>query len=428
MQFRSNSQTEGPMRSFQSRLFLTLLLVALIPIGLLGLGGTVAVQEVVRAGGTAGPWDAVARSGEELAALARAQGDPDLTASAERHREALSESVRLSRLYAFTAARLLDLLPALALGLIVLAAGLALLAARLLARQFSAPLEELVAWAGRVGRGEPIPEREEESGFGEFARLRSAFREMERELLKARRAEEERIRMRSWTETARRMAHELKNPLGPMKMAATRMADGSGARANGEAAEILLEEIDRLDDLARSLSNFGSPPEGPPAPVDLRELLAGAARTFGPELVTWSTGDGVGEAMTEGHAEALARVFRNLVSNALEASEEMDQNGPPPVVIRLEEGDGEVRIRVRDRGPGIPEEVLHRIWEPDFTTKRRGTGLGLALVRRTVEEHGGRVEARNAPEGGAEFSVHLPALADLRASGTTDSEGEGATG
>jgi len=70
--------------------------------------------------------------------------------------------------------------------------------------------------------------------------------------------------------------------------------------------------------------------------------------------------------------------------------------------------DGWVEVRVLDTGPGIPPENLERIWEPDFSTKTRGTGLGLALVRQTVQAHGGRVAARNRAEGGAEFRVVLP--------------------
>jgi signal transduction histidine kinase len=77
--------------------------------------------------------------------------------------------------------------------------------------------------------------------------------------------------------------------------------------------------------------------------------------------------------------------------------------------VELREAGAEVEVRVLDDGPGIRPEHVDRVWEPDFTTKARGTGLGLALVRQTMQAHGGRVWARNRPEGGAEFGVALPA-------------------
>jgi signal transduction histidine kinase len=78
------------------------------------------------------------------------------------------------------------------------------------------------------------------------------------------------------------------------------------------------------------------------------------------------------------------------------------------VSVELSSQNGVVRVRVMDNGPGVPVDQLRRIWEPDFTTKSRGTGLGLALVRQTVQAHGGSIQALNRPEGGAEFRVELP--------------------
>jgi signal transduction histidine kinase len=107
-----------------------------------------------------------------------------------------------------------------------------------------------------------------------------------------------------------------------------------------------------------------------------------------------------------GHYDALARAFANLLLNAGEA---VDGRGGT-VEVHAAAEDGFVEVRVRDGGPGIPPEHLERIWEPDFTTKSRGTGLGLALVKQTVQAHGGRVAAANRPEGGAEFRVSLPVV------------------
>jgi signal transduction histidine kinase len=105
-----------------------------------------------------------------------------------------------------------------------------------------------------------------------------------------------------------------------------------------------------------------------------------------------------------GHHDALSRAFANLLLNAADAM--ADTGGM--VTVKLTAIEAGVEVRVLDSGPGIPPELLERIWEPDFTTKARGTGLGLALVRRTLQAHGGGVWAHNRPEGGAEFRVVLP--------------------
>ena len=107
-----------------------------------------------------------------------------------------------------------------------------------------------------------------------------------------------------------------------------------------------------------------------------------------------------------GHHDALSRAFANLLLNA---GEVVAAAGGGGVRVELREAGGEVEVRVLDDGPGIRPEHVERVWEPDFTTKSRGTGLGLALVRQTVQAHGGRVWARNRPDGGAEFGVALPA-------------------
>ncbi len=399
------------IRTFRGRLFVALLLVALVPTAAAVLSGTVLMREFVQAAGTAGPWDALAESGGELLERVEETGDPHLASRAERHRDQLSESLRLSRLYGFLATRFLELLPAAAITLVLFGAALAFLAAHFLARQLASPVGELVDWTGRIARSEPLPEEDDGSEVQEFTRLRAALRQMEADLRKARELEADQVRMRSWTEMARRVAHELKNPLTPMRMATARLVRTTGEE-NVDAARVLEEEMDRLDELARSFSTFGRIPDGPPTEVDIGEILASLARRHGSQEgdVEVSTPGSLPTAW--GHPQALERAFLNLTANALDAVGGMDGGSTPehPAVrIEVEERGVEVAVRFLDRGPGIPPAQIGRIWEPDFTTKRRGTGLGLALVRRTIEAHGGRVEARNRPEGGAEFSVFLPA-------------------
>jgi len=403
--------------SLRNRLFLTLFLVALIPTAIALVVGTVALREVVVSTGTAGAWNEVAESGRALLDRIEAEDvlSPEGVAAAEEHRARLGESVRLSRVYAFLGERVRGLLPFFAFGLLALAAVLALLAANRISRNLSEPVERLVELTRSLGAGAPLPApdaRPTGPRIGEFVLLEHALRNAATELEGARASELERARMKSWTEMARRVAHDIKNPLTPMAMAADRVAR-SPDPATAEAGQVLQEEIGRLDALARSFAQFGRPPEGPLSPVDLRELLEGLARRLStPELpIRVELPE---EAVTvEAYLEPLERAVRNLVANAQEAGAPVSESGsaPTPVELRLEAGDGSVRIRVLDRGPGIPPDLLPRIWEPEFTTKRRGTGLGLSMVRQVVDGHGGSVGASNREGGGAEFTVHLPVRA-----------------
>jgi len=407
-----------------------------VPAGLTLVLGVLLLREVIATTGSAGPWMAVADSGRILLEMVQARDpDPELAEAAARHREVLSESVRLSQVYALLGERVVLLIPATALLLLGVVGVVAALATRRLASWLAAPAEELADWIRRLGAGEPLPAHTPGRGGAveEFQTLRSGLREAAARLEEARDREVEQARARSWAEMARRVAHEIKNPLTPMRMAAERISR-SRDPASAEAGEILLEEIGRLDRLARSFSQFGRPVEGPPAPVDLVELLEGLIRRLqveGTPIELDTTDDAV---VVDGHLDALERVVRNLVSNALEAQSlpgggragpgagqpragpaasgggeaEAGPSNEAPVRIRLRsDGDAAV-ITVDDDGPGIPPELLDRIWEPDFTTRRRGTGLGLPLVRQAVRTHGGEVTAENRPEGGARFQIRLP--------------------
>ncbi len=403
------------VRSFQGRIFLAILVVVLVPAGAAVSLGVVTLQGLGSRSGTLGAWDSVAGSGRTLLEALEEAGveDPAVRAAAEEHREALSESVRLSRLYAFVADRFLTLLPLAALLTGAVIVVLALLTARWLSRQFGRPIRELAGWTGRIAREEPLPPPApgEDGEMTEVATLRAGLRSMAAELAEGRRRAVEAARLRSWTDLARSVAHELKNPLTPMRMAAATLGRGrTGAEA--EAAAVLREEIDRLDEMARTFSQYGRVPDGPRSRVALVELLDRLARQHGTDALPVRVEGEEVEVMA--HHGALERAFRNLVLNAVEAqsgptARPGDGHGPAPEVrVRVTREDGWAAVRVEDRGPGIPPELVEAIWNPDVTTKRSGTGLGLALVRKTAELHGGAARAENRPEGGASFVLLLP--------------------
>ena len=210
---------------------------------------------------------------------------------------------------------------------------------------------------------------------------------------------------------ARRVAHEIKNPLTPIQISAAALA--RDPRPNVvEASTIILEEVKRLDELARSFAQLGRLPEGPGAPVDIVELLQGlAARHSGPELSIGVDAEGT-IPLVPGHHEALVRVFRNLIGNAGEAmgrgAVDAQDAGTPHIEAQVTLTPGGVVVRVMDRGPGFSEEALEALWDPEFTTKLGGTGIGLSLVKGTIEAHGGSVVADNREGGGACVTVTLP--------------------
>ena len=394
------------IKRFQGRILLSLLAIGLVPTAILLLAGTGLMRSLASTLGTAGPWGSVAESGQLLLERvnASAMADSAVLEAAQAHGRALSEGLRGSQVFALVLDRLFPRLPWIALGLALVIAGLASWAARQLSRGFSRPIADLVTWTQVIGQGEslPPPGPADARGVEEFSQLREALRRMAAELETGRREAIQAAKLRSWTDMARRVAHELKNPLTPMRIAASNVSRLENEVAR-ESGEVLLEEIRRLDDMARTFSQFGRMPEGPPSEVDIVELLQGLVRQH----------QGSGAALhlavqgeiphLSGHYDALERSFRNLLLNALDAA------GPQGrVEVEVWEQDGVVHAAVRDTGPGIPPENLDRIWEPDFTTKNRGTGLGLPMVRQTIAAHHGRVDGMNHQEGGAVFRVELP--------------------
>jgi signal transduction histidine kinase len=208
-------------------------------------------------------------------------------------------------------------------------------------------------------------------------------------------------------ETARQVAHELKNPLTPIRFAVDRLRrDAPPALA--ETVEVLATESERLETMARSFAQFGRLPEGPRAAVDVGELVRSTARSIVPSSMTAETHVEEALPLVHGHYDALSRALTNVVLNAIEACGGRGRIGIEATrcVVRGAPG---VEIVVTDSGPGIAPERLSRIWDPYVTSKAGGTGLGLAIVRQTLVAHGGEVGAENEAGGGATIRLRLPA-------------------
>lgn len=396
-----------PRGSFERRLLVALVLFSVVPSLLLIAAGSYLLSEVVALHASSVTFERIADSARDLLALADASGDPRMAAAASDHRAVLSGSLLQSGRWEYLNERVLKVIPFVALALAGVLIWLAVRAAHGIARAMARPIRELVGWSGLIARGEPLPAPAPgaTARTDEFAALRSAFRAMAEEIETSRARAIEAERTRTWVTMARSVAHELKNSLTPLRFAVGALQGRlSRDAAAAEPLEVLTSEAARLDEMARAFSQFGRLPEGPPAEVDVREQLDYLVRTHLPPHVEGRVMGPDETPRVHGHHEVLSRAFANLLLNAAEAV------GPEGgrVEVRIEPGPDSVVVRIRDSGPGIALERLDRIWDPDFTTKARGTGLGLALVRQAVHAHGGAVTVENPPGGGAEFAVSLP--------------------
>jgi signal transduction histidine kinase len=273
-----------------------------------------------------------------------------------------------------------------------------------LSRQLSRPIEELIGWTGHIRRDEPLPPDRPRRGAPEFAALRTALREMATALDRGRAEAIEAERLRAFRETARRVAHEMKNPLTPIRLAVAQLAR-SPSPSTRDAIDVLTAESERLEHLAREFTEFGRLPEGPAAPVDLCELLEELVRTSVPPTMTTKLTLDPGTPVLQGHYDPLRRAFANIIRNAVEAC-----GGEGELEIFAAAVPGGARVTVRDHGPGIPPELEGRIFDPYYTGKQGGTGLGLALAKQTIELHQGTIAVEQTVGGGATFVVRISGL------------------
>jgi signal transduction histidine kinase len=273
-----------------------------------------------------------------------------------------------------------------------------------LSRQLSRPIDELVRWTGMIGQGERLPTEEVGRGAPEFAALRSALRRMADEIEAGHDRELEAERLRTFREIARRVAHEMKNPLTPIRLAIAQMGRSNG-EGREEALEVLRAESARLEQLAEEFTELGRLPQGPPSEVDLGELATELAKHSVPPEVTCRLDISPNTPRVVGYYDPLRRAFSNVLRNAVEA---MGGRGAIDVEVRPD-ADSNVLVAIRDHGPGVAPDLRDRIFEPYFTSRQEGTGLGLTMVRQTLEAHGGSVSVTETPGGGATFELRLPA-------------------
>jgi signal transduction histidine kinase len=416
---------------FRTRLVLILSLFAIVPALVLTLlwSGTVSTALPFVTGRSA--WDSVAASGEKAIAAAR---EAPLTATQRRaidaHERELRTSVEQARRYSFLAARTVRVIAIAGVLALLVLTGAASRVAGHLSRQLSRPLDELVRWTELIGHGESLPpppeptvvSRTQKNGDGgptievttsrvrgapEFETLRRSMREMVSELAHGRQQAIEAERLHAFRETARRVAHEIKNPLTPIRFALARLR-GQAPQQLQEDVNVIEIESERLDRMAKSFAEFGKLPEGPPAEIDMSELVRYAARSCVPPSVALDLEIDENLPRVHGHNGALAGALSNVLLNAVDASTAGGRIRVKASEVSLS-GRAAVRISVADTGKGIAPESLDRIWEPYVTNKPGGTGLGLSIARQAVWAHDGTVNATSTLGRGTEIQLTIPA-------------------
>jgi nitrogen fixation/metabolism regulation signal transduction histidine kinase len=226
-------------------------------------------------------------------------------------------------------------------------------------------------------------------------------------------------RATAWAEVARRLAHEIKNPLTPIQLSAERLQMKLGDRLGADDAEVLrratqtiVNQVTALKSMVDDFGDYARLPAPVPTGLDLNALVADVlilyetsrvpiTRRLAPSLPpVWADG------------AQIRQVIHNLVQNAQDALDHRKEPGRQPAVeVCTELAGDKVRLSVSDNGDGFPEELMARIFEPYVTTKPRGTGLGLAIVKKIVDEHHGSIAIENLPSRGASVIVLLPRTA-----------------
>ena len=282
------------------------------------------------------------------------------------------------------------------------------------ARRIARRVTKLSQATERVARGDldvtvPVTSKDE------LGMLADTFNEMVREVKESQSRIAYLEKVGTWQEIARRLAHEIKNPLTPIQLSIQQIEqsyrgdDERFARLLQEVSEIVGEEIAALRRLVEEFSTFARLPEVQPQPVEVEALLDEAVRRITgdyPDLnVTWRVRPA--GLKVQADRDLFKRVLHNLLENSYQAAAGAHRPARVTIMVRRISR-GVIEWILEDEGPGIPPEIASKVFDPYFTTREDGTGLGLAIVKKVMLEHRGSISVESRSEGGARFVLLLP--------------------
>lgn len=290
------------------------------------------------------------------------------------------------------------------------------------AARVTRPVRKLASVAREVSEGNWSARVEEKAG-GEIGQLARAFNQMTRELSEQREHLVQAERVAAWRELARRLAHELKNPLFPLQTTVENLQRAKTKSTEQfeevfrESTGILLAEIENLEKIIGRFSDFAKMPQPELAPVNLNEIVRSAVKLFeaqfsavGRPPITPEFHLAEDLPPIQADAALLRRALENLILNAMDA---MPAGGV--LMLRTTREKGEIHLEVSDTGTGLTPEECDRLFTPYYTTKQHGTGLGLAVVQSVISDHGGRISVESEMGIGTSFHIFLPVKPGPRA-------------
>ncbi|MEM1022269.1 MAG: ATP-binding protein [Myxococcota bacterium] len=285
----------------------------------------------------------------------------------------------------------------------------ALLLGYLIARSVTRRVQQLALGTERAAQGEldfvvPVEGADEITGLARrFNRMLRAVRDAQRRIIDLE-------KISSWQDFARRLAHEIKNPLTPIRLSVQELrrrsqpSDPSQKQLIEDVSDVIEDETERLTRLVNEFSQFARLPDGAPEPTDMSRLVQDFLRAYnGFEDRVELVDDERTQARVD--RDQMVQVLHNLVINGLQASPDSER-----IRLSLRARGAWVELAVEDRGPGIDQSDVHKIFEPYFTTKTQGTGLGLAIAKKIILQHEGSIHVEAGSKGGARFVVRLPAV------------------
>jgi PAS domain S-box-containing protein len=224
-------------------------------------------------------------------------------------------------------------------------------------------------------------------------------------------------RQAAWGEVARRLAHEIKNPLTPIQLSAERLQhklsaklDGSDAQLLQRATQTIVSQVAAMKNMVTEFADYARAPAPKLMVLDMHLLLREVLGLYEANSSPISLRLNAARAWVKGDATRLRQVIHNLLQNSYDALQNVTQR---EIILSTTEEGGALKLCVQDNGSGFPEHLLARAFEPYRTTKPKGTGLGLAIVKKIVEEHGGSIVIENVAAGGTRVSVTLPLLIEV---------------